>query len=95
MNGRRNSNLVFPGLHKLQKGHLGSGILHRYPVGSEIHIITPSYKVLDLLGIVEMSVKNFLGQTHGPADLLPYNFELGGDVAVVILDKIEIECHCI
>ena len=60
--GYRNTGAT--GIHQLQQGHLGSSILHRHPVGCEIHIVGCSLIVVS--GTPgEMGEQNLLSSVGG------------------------------
>ena len=72
--GRRNLNLVEASGHELQPSHLGSGILHGYPVGPQIYVGHASLEV-SVLGIVKVVDEHLFGQCEGPSESVSTNVD--------------------
>ena len=76
MHCRRHSHLILTCIHKLKQSHLRSCILHSHTVGTEIHIILPTFVIFQIGYIIQMSIQNFLGQRQRAFQYSPYVFYL-------------------
>ena len=83
--------LRLAGLHELKQGHLGGGVLHGHPVGSEVHVVGAAGEGRLGLSVPQVGVQNLLCEGQGFAGGLAGGGDSAGEALVHGADHLEIE----
>jgi hypothetical protein len=91
MHGGRHGYFFAAGLHELQKGHLGRGILHGHPVWREVHVGLSTFKRLGSRRLPQVGVEDFLAERQGLVQNAPGGSYFLGVGCVKRTDHFDVE----